>query len=79
LENLFNLQWTMLREDMLWNFLQTWEAMEDGRIPGWVGGQEIIIDQVIIHEQLGISKEGVVNVETAFKIIVGPYAFVKNE
>jgi hypothetical protein len=61
--------------------------MKDGRILGWVCDQEILIDQVIIHEQLGISKEGTVNVanatfeevETAFKIIGGPHAFVENE
>jgi hypothetical protein len=29
---------------------QTWEAMEDGRIQGRVHGQEIMIDQVLIHE-----------------------------
>jgi hypothetical protein len=34
----------MLRKDMLRDFLQTWEAMEDGRIPGRVCGQEVIID-----------------------------------
>ncbi len=58
LEGLFNLQWTMPRKDLLQDFLQTWEAMEDGRILGRVHGQEIFIDQVPIHEQLGISKEG---------------------
>jgi hypothetical protein len=80
LESLFNMLWTMPKEDMLWNFLQTREATEDGRILGWICGQEIIIDQVIIHKQLGISKEGAINVanatfeevETALKTIVGP-------
>ncbi len=57
LEGLFNLQWTMPREDMLQDFLQTQEATEDGRIQGRVHGEEIIIDKVFIHEQLGISKE----------------------
>ncbi len=32
--------------------------MEDGRILGQVHGQEILIDKVLIHEQLGIFKEG---------------------
>jgi hypothetical protein len=39
--------------------------MKDGRIIGQVRGQEIIIDQVQIHEQLGISKEGTTNVVNA--------------
>jgi hypothetical protein len=30
-----------------------------------VCGQEILIDRVLIHEQLGISKEGVVDVANA--------------
>jgi hypothetical protein len=36
--------------------------MEDGRIQGQVCGQEILIDRVLIHEQLGISNEGVVDI-----------------
>jgi hypothetical protein len=35
--------------------------MEDGRILGQVCGQEILKNQVLIHEQLGISKKGVVD------------------
>ncbi len=50
-------------------------------------GQIFLINQVFIHEQLGISKEGVVNVvnatfdeaKTALKNIVGPHAFIENE
>ncbi len=61
LESLFNLQWTMTREDLLRDFLWTWEAIKDGRILWWVCGQEILIDQVLIHEQLGTSKEGVID------------------
>jgi hypothetical protein len=72
---------------MLQNFLQTWEAMEDGRILGWVCGQEILNDQLLVHEQLGISKEGVVDdvnatfeeAKIAFKRIACPHAFVENE
>jgi len=30
--------------------------MKDGRIQGKICGQEILIDQVFIREQLGISK-----------------------
>jgi hypothetical protein len=60
--------------------------MKDGRILGQVCGQEII-DEVLIDEQLRISKEGVVDVvnatfektKTTLKRIVGPYAFVENE
>ncbi len=36
--------------------------MEDGRIQGLVHGQEILINQVLIHEQFGISKEGIIDV-----------------
>ncbi len=39
--------------------------MEDGRILGRVYGQNILIDWVLIHEQLGISKEGIVDVINA--------------
>ena len=61
--------------------------MEDGRILGQVHGQEILIDKVLIHEQLGISKEGVIDVanatfdeaKTTLKKILGPHAFVENE
>ncbi len=61
--------------------------MEDGRILGRVRGQEILIDQVLIHEQLEISKEGAIDVvnatfeeaKIALKRIVGPHAFVENE
>ncbi len=87
LKGLFDLLWTMLREDTLWDFLQTWEATKDGRIQGRGHGEEIIIDKVFIHEQLGISKEGIVDVanatfekaKTALKKIIGPHAFIENE
>jgi hypothetical protein len=39
--------------------------MEDGRLLGQVCGQEILIDHVLIHEQLGISKEGAIDVANA--------------
>jgi hypothetical protein len=52
----------MPREDILWDILWTWETTKDGRILRQVCGQEIIIDQILIHEQLGISKERVVDV-----------------
>jgi hypothetical protein len=60
--------------------------MEDGRILGRICGQEILIDQVLIHKQLGISK-GVVDatnvtfekIKTALKKIAGPHVFVENE
>jgi hypothetical protein len=63
------------------------EATKDGRILGRVCGQEILIDQILIHEQLGISKEGIVDVanaifeeaKIALKIITRPHAFVENE
>jgi hypothetical protein len=52
-----------------------------------VRGQEIFINQVLIHEQLRISKEGALDVanatfeeaKTALKRIIGPHAFVDNE
>ncbi len=61
--------------------------MEDGRILGRVHGQEILIDHVLIHEQLGIFKEGVGDAtnatseeaKTALKRIASPHAFVQNE
>jgi hypothetical protein len=61
--------------------------MEDGRILGQVCGQEILIDHVLIHEQFGISKEGIIDVvnaifdeaKTALKKIVNAHAFVENE
>jgi hypothetical protein len=65
LESLFNLQWTTPKEDLLRNFLRTWETKEDGRILGQVRGQEILIDHVLIHEKLGISKEGTIDVTNA--------------
>ncbi len=52
-------------EDMLWNFLRTWETTKDGRILRQVHGQEIFMDQVLIHEQLGISKKGVIDAANA--------------
>jgi hypothetical protein len=87
LQSLFNLQWTMPIEDLLRNLPWTWEVKEDGRIRGQVHGQEIFIDRVLIHEQLGISKEGSIDAtnvafeeaKTTFKRIIGPHAFVKNE
>jgi hypothetical protein len=61
--------------------------MEDGRILRRICGQEIFIDQVLIHEQLGISKEGAVDVinatfeeaKIALKITARPHVFVENE
>jgi hypothetical protein len=50
---------------MLWDFLQTWGTTEDGKFLGQVCGQEILIDQALIHEQLGISEEGVVDATNA--------------
>jgi hypothetical protein len=81
------MQWTTPKEYLLWGFLQTWEATEDKRILGRVCGQEIFIDHVLIHENLGISKEGVVDAtnatfekaRTIFKWFVGPHIFVENE
>jgi hypothetical protein len=60
LESLFNLQWTTPRKDPLQDFLWTWDATEDGRILKQVCGKKKFINQVLIHEQLRISKEGVV-------------------
>jgi hypothetical protein len=41
---MFNLKWITPREDLLQNFLQTYEATEDERILWRVHGQEILID-----------------------------------
>jgi hypothetical protein len=61
--------------------------LEDGRIQGRVRGQEILIDQIFIHEQFGIFKEGTIDVVNAtfdeakivLKKIVSPHVFVENE
>ncbi len=47
-------------------------------------GQEILINQLLIHEQLKISKEGAINAtfdetKTTLKKIASPHAFVENE
>jgi len=60
--------------------------MVDGRILGQVYGQEVIINQ-LIHEQLGISKEGAVDAsnatfeetKTTLNFFVRPHAFIENE
>jgi hypothetical protein len=39
-----------------------------------------LINQIFIHEQLGVSKEGTFDeAKTALKRIIGPHAFVENE
>jgi hypothetical protein len=76
-----------LQKDLLQEFLQMWEELKDGKVQGQMRGQEILIDKVLIHEQLGISKEGVVNVANAtfdeanvvLRKIASPHAFVENE
>ncbi len=70
-------------QDLLW----TWEKLEDGTIQGQVGGQEILIYHVLIHEQLGISKDGAVvatnvtfeEAKIALWKFTSPDAFLKNE
>jgi hypothetical protein len=50
-------------------------------------GQEILIDQILIHEELGICNEGTIDVinatydkaKTILKNIANPHAFVENE
>jgi hypothetical protein len=87
LEGLFNLQCITPREDLLRDFLWTQGATKHGRIQGWVRGQEILIDHILIHEQFGISKEGTIDVasatfdeaKTTLKKITSPHAFVENE
>lgn len=61
LESLFDLQLSVPKENMLWDFLWTWEITEDGRILRQVHGQEILIDYVLIHEQPENSKEGTID------------------
>jgi hypothetical protein len=47
---------------MLKKVLQTLEEKEDGHVKAQVRGKCFFIDQVLIHEQLGISYEGFVDV-----------------
>jgi hypothetical protein len=50
-------------------------------------GQEILIDQVFIHQQFGLPKEDAIDaanatfdeVKTTLKEITSPHAFVENE
>ncbi len=47
-------------------------------------GQEILINQLLIHEQLEISNEAIVNAtfdeaKTTLKKIASPHAFIENE
>jgi hypothetical protein len=45
-----------------------------------VRGKKLLINQVFIHEQLGISKEGTFDeAKTTLKRITCPHAFVENE
>jgi hypothetical protein len=61
--------------------------MEDGKIQGRMCGQENLIDQILIHKQLGNSKEGAIDVANAtfdeainvLKRITSPQASVENE
>jgi hypothetical protein len=61
--------------------------MEDGHIKAQVCGTKIIIEQVFIHDQLGTSNEGVVDVTNiiiqeaniVFNKITSHDVFVKNE
>jgi hypothetical protein len=60
------------------------ERWENSRANTW---SKLLIDQVLIYEQLGISKEGAVDVDnatfeeakTTLKRIIAPHAFVENE
>jgi hypothetical protein len=43
-------------------------------------GQKLLINQVFIHEQLGVSKEGTLDeTKTTLKRIIGPHPFIENE
>jgi hypothetical protein len=60
--------------------------MKDWRILGRIHGQEIFINQILTHEQLGISNGAIDVVNATFKEakmalkrIVRPHAFVENE
>jgi hypothetical protein len=61
--------------------------MEGGRIQGKMHGQEILINHIFIHKQLGISKEGAIDVANAtfdeaknvLKGITSSHAFIENE
>jgi len=60
---------------------------KNGTIQGQVHGQGVLIGQIFIHEQMGISNERAVDVtnatsheaKTTLKKIVGPHAFVENK
>jgi hypothetical protein len=54
--------------------------MEDGRIQGQMCGQELLINQVFIQEQLGVSREGTFyEAKSTSKKIIGLHAFIENE
>jgi hypothetical protein len=67
--------------------VQTWEEIEDRCIKTQVCGKKILTEQEFIHDQLGISNKGVVDVtnviiqeaKIVFKRITNPYVFVENE
>lgn len=67
--------------------MQTWEEIEDRCIKTQVCGKKILTEQEFIHDQLGISNKGVVDVtnviiqeaKIVFKRITNPYVFVENE
>ncbi len=69
---------------MLKEFLQTQE-IEDGCIKAQVCGKKILIDQVLIYDQHGISNEGVMDAANAIiqdanivlKKIASPNAFIE--
>jgi hypothetical protein len=64
-------------EDLLRDFLQTWEELEDGRIQGQVRGQEIWIDfQGRNNNATNATFE---EAKTTLKKIVGSHAFVENQ
>lgn len=44
LKALFNMQWITPQEDLLKEFLQTWEDTKDGWIRAQVQGKKIVID-----------------------------------
>jgi hypothetical protein len=61
LGGLFNIKWSAPRKHMLKEFLQTWEETKDGHVRAQVCGKQILIDQVLIHKQLGVSCDGIVD------------------
>ncbi len=52
-------------EDLLKEFLWTWNTIEDGKIQVQIQGKKIFIDKILTHQQLGISSKGTIDISNA--------------